>query len=115
MQVDGVGQAAVKLLTSPIAGRTGVGWMCQVRPFHRSARVSNWCPELSVSSPAAVQDEADVHDTVFKRLPADPVLGVGWMVHFVPFHCSAAPRSATAVQATVDVQDIAVRPPPCDG
>jgi hypothetical protein len=116
MQVDGAGQAAEKLLTSPSPGRTGVGWMCQLRPFHRSARVpKNAFPELSVSSPAAVQDEADVHATVLKRLPGDPVLGVGWMVHFVPFHRSAAPRSATAVQATVDVQDTAARPPPDDG
>jgi hypothetical protein len=116
MQVDGVGQAAVKLLTSPSAGRTGVGWMCQLRPFHRSARVpKNAFPELSVSSPAAVQDEADVHATVLNMLPGDPVLGVGWMVHFVPFHRIAAPRSAAAVQATVDVQDTAARPPPCDG
>jgi len=62
-----------------------------------------------------VQDEADVHATVLKRLPGDPVLGVGWMVHFVPFHRIAAPRAATAVQATVDVQDTAARPPPFDG
>jgi hypothetical protein len=116
MQVDWAGQAAVKLLTSPSPGRTGVGWMCQFRPFHRSARVPTTAfPKLSVRAPTAVQDEADVHATVLKRLPGDPVLGVGWMVHFVPFHRSAAPRSATAVQATVDVQDTAARPPPCDG
>src|SRR5215467_13607108 len=116
MQVDGAGQAAVKLLTSPSPGRTGVGWICQLRPFHRSARVpKNAFPKLSVSSPAAVQDEADVHATVLKRLPGDPVLGVGWMVHFVPFHRIAAPRSATAVQATVDVQVTPPRPPPCGG
>jgi hypothetical protein len=90
--------------------------MCQLRPFHRSARVPTTAfPKLSVRAPTAVQDEADVHATVLKRLPGDPVLGVGWMVHFIPFHRSAAPRSATAVQATVDVQDTAARPPPGDG
>src|SRR5690348_14063076 len=103
MQVDWAGQAAVKLLTSPIAGRTGVGWMCQFRPFHRSARVpKNAFPELSVSSPAAVQDEADVYATPPKPLPGAG-LGVRWMAQLLPFHRSA--RVATGFPAIEEKAD----------
>ena len=125
MQVDLAGQAAEKLLRSPSPGRSGVGWMRHRTPFHRSARVPTTAfPKLSVRAPTAVQDEADVHATVLKKLPGDPVLGVGWMVHFVPFHRSAKVagpeldvpfRFPAAVQATTDVQDTEPRKPPGDG
>jgi hypothetical protein len=43
-------------------------------------------------------------------------VGVGWIVHEVPFHCSASPETRvlfdvnpTAVQAVVDVHDTAER------
>ena len=42
-------------------------------------------------------------------------MGVGWIVHEVPFHCSASPETRvfdvnpTAVQAVVDVHDTAER------
>src|SRR6516165_2527002 len=98
--------------------------MAQLRPFHRSARVSTTAfPKLSVRAPAAVHAEADVHATLLNMLPGDPVLGVGWITHLVPFHRSARVagpvlevpfRPPAAVQTTMDVQDTPARKPPGD-
>ena len=67
----------------------GVGWMTQRVPFHRSARVPAGFPALSIWLPTAVQDEADVHATLLRKLPGGPEgLGVGWMAQRVPFHLS---------------------------
>jgi len=103
---------------SNVAAGVGVGWMCQLVPFHRSAKVRG--PE----APTAVQAVA-LHATPLKKLswPAEST-GVGWMVHFVPFHRSARVAGAevevpfrfpAAVQAFMDVQDTAARTPPGDG
>jgi len=51
----GAGQAAEKLLRSPIAGRTGVGWMVHFVPFHRSAAPvdsGRWSCGLVAAPPA---------------------------------------------------------------
>src|SRR6516225_10245891 len=87
--------------------------MAQLRPFHRSARVSTTAfPKLSVRAPAAVQAEADVHATLLNRLPGDHGLGVGWMAQLLPFHRSASVAPAgppgpppTATQNDADVHD----------
>jgi hypothetical protein len=64
--------------------------MCQLLPFHRSARVPTGFPALSVRAPTAVQDEAEVHATPMSKRPGDPEgLEVAWMVQRVPFHRSA--------------------------
>src|SRR5262249_8259171 len=47
----------------------GVGWMLQVVPFHRSARVPVGLPKLSVRAPTAVQATADVQDTAARKPP----------------------------------------------
>jgi hypothetical protein len=54
-----------------------------------------------------MQAEDDAHDTD-NRLGDCPGLGVDWMLHAVPFHCSASvPRfeDPTAMHAVEDVQD----------
>ena len=83
MQAEGDVQdtASRKLCTAP--GGLGVGWMVQVVPFHRSARVL----PLAVP-PTAVQAEVVVHDALFSAPPPAGV-GVGWIRQVVPFHRSA--------------------------
>jgi hypothetical protein len=66
----------------------GVGWMVQFVPFHCSARVRK-VPELLMEYPAAVQAEEAVQATPSRKFGPPPRLGVSWMVHRVPFHCSA--------------------------
>lgn len=58
-------------------------------PFHRSARV--WeTPAWLMLFPTAVHADGAVHETPKRELIAAPLgLGVGWMRHEVPFHCSA--------------------------
>src|SRR5260370_862726 len=105
------------------AESTGVGWMVQLLPFHRSAKVV--VPEFDVAFrfPAAVQAAGVVQDTAARKPPGGG-LGVGWMVQLVPFHRSArvpvglpklSVRPPTAVQATANVQDTAARKPPPAG
>src|SRR5215468_4252879 len=91
----------------------GVGWMVQVVPFHRSARVPVGLPKLSVRAPTAVQATADVQDTAARK-PPPAGLGVCWMGHFAPSHrstsvwkvpellmdCPAAVQAEEAGQAT---------------
>src|SRR5215472_11783381 len=96
--------AGRKLATAP-AG-TGVGWMVQVEPFHRSART-----RLLAVAPTAVQAEREAHDTL-SRAPPPAGLGVGWMRQVWPFHRSASVAKVrdllvvtpTAVQAEGAVQ-----------
>src|SRR5215472_8485855 len=88
--------------------RPGVGWMCQVVPFHRSARVKG--PEPVRLSPNAVQAEVVGQATLARKMFWPPGgLGVGWTRHLVPFHRSArvvtGPALPTAVQADAEVQD----------
>src|SRR5215472_15785281 len=163
---------------TPPGGGLGVGWMLQSVPFHRSARVLIGLPALSVWAPTAVQNEGEVQDAPAKKLPAAPEgvgtgwichrvpshrsatspvgkpelskdvptamqnmlavqetpnravpgapagLGVGWMLHLVPFHNSPrvavglpklSVRAPAAVQASADVHDTAARKPPPAG
>ena len=68
----------------------GVGCTAQEVPFHRSASVSP-LPELSRKVPAAVQAEADEHDTAFKNGPCAPGgSGIDWRLQVVPSHRSAS-------------------------
>jgi hypothetical protein len=66
----------------------GVGWMVQFVPFHRSSRVRK-VPELSMEYPAAAQAEEAGQATPSRKFGPPARLGVGWMVQFVPFRCSA--------------------------
>jgi hypothetical protein len=90
----------------------GVAWMRHLLPFHRSARILPF-PEF----PTAVQADADVHDTPFRKPPAG--FGVGWMLHPVPFHRSARvlPFAVppTAAHAAREVHDTPFRVPPPAG
>jgi hypothetical protein len=89
----------------------GVGWMLQLVPFHRSARVP------AAEPPTAVHADAEVQDTPF-RAPPPAGVGVGWMLHLEPFHRSATARctpavvmlAPTAVHADADVQATPSRP-----
>jgi hypothetical protein len=96
----------------------GVGWIAQLAPFHRSARV----PALEF--PTAVHADADVQDTLSSSPPPCGGLGVAWMVQLAPFHRSARVvalgvkglEAPTAVHAHADVQDTPLnKPPPCGG
>src|SRR5215471_17868607 len=64
----------------------GVAWTCQVRPFHRSARVL-----VRVWFPTAVHAEAEVQATPLRKAsgPAGAGLKVGTIRQVRPFHCSA--------------------------
>src|SRR5215470_6661520 len=98
----------------PSAG-LGVGWMVQVWPFHRCARVSE-VPRRLLVFPTAMQAERDTQDAAFRLLAAAPVgLGVCWMLHVLPFHRSASvagdwllppfgPENPTARQPVAEVQ-----------
>src|SRR5215469_3238113 len=73
----------------PSAG-LGVGWMVQVWPFHRCARVSEMSRLLLVF-PTAMQAERDVQDAAFRLLAAAPGgLAVCWTCHVLPSHRSAS-------------------------
>src|SRR6266700_78219 len=105
-----------KLCTAP-AG-FGVGWMVHAVPSQRSARVST-SPELSLYAPAAMQTDADGHDTA-PRPPPSGGVGEGMIVHAVPSHRSArvdgkptlSELVPTAMQAEGPVQAPPLRPPP---
>jgi hypothetical protein len=93
----------------------GVDCTVHVVPSHCSASVTPAkAPELSVV-PTAVQAEDEVHDTEVRNGDG-PGLGVDWMLHAVPSHCSASvPRleSPTAVHAVEDAHDTPDKPLPC--
>src|SRR5260370_10333689 len=87
--------------------RLGVGWMRQVLPLHRSARVSG--PEPVRLSPNAVQTEDAGQATLVRKMFWPPGgFGVAWTRHRAPFHRSArvvtGPELPTAVQAAGEVQ-----------
>src|SRR5215475_827427 len=72
-------------------GRLGVGWMRQVWPSHRSARVPpGVLPGGSMLPPTAVHADGEVHDTAVSHHPPPGGLGVGWMRQVLPFHRSAS-------------------------
>jgi maltooligosyltrehalose synthase len=86
----------------------GVGWIVHFVPFHLSASGDS-NPEGRKEIPSAVHEVGDVQDTPFRELDVAPTgLGVGWIVHFVPFHLSARRALSefpTAVQAVWEVHD----------
>jgi hypothetical protein len=103
--------------------RLGVDWMAHLVPFQCSARVTGVL-RLLIELPTVVQAAADVHDTALRRVNWKAYggiagLGVGWICHLVPFHCSARVPTGvpmlvgapTAVQAEDDVHATASRKP----
>src|SRR5215469_17155486 len=92
-----------------------MGWTDHRAPFHRSAKVLAWGVK-ALETPTAVQDAADVHETLL-RAPCGRA-GVGRMLHRVPFHRWARypPMSLglevppTAMHDLDDVQDTPNRP-----
>jgi hypothetical protein len=104
--------------TSVSKADTPVGFavvsIVQAVPFHLSARVV--AVPLAELLPTAVQAVAAVHETRRRRLVWAPAgLGVGTMVHAVPFQVSASvawleplPLPPTAKH---DVDDVHARPP----
>jgi hypothetical protein len=67
----------------------GVGWITQLVPFHRSARLTP-VPELLISNPTASQAEDEAQSTPNRTLACAPAgLGVGCVTHRAPFHRSA--------------------------
>lgn len=90
----------------------GVGWICHVLPFHRSARTPVCDP------PTAVHREGEAHATP-ERPPPPCGLAVRWMCQAWPFHRSARVPSFENPTATHDVGDVQVtpcrEPPPWEG
>src|SRR5262249_26538144 len=69
MQADREWQATLFRSLTPRPGRLGVGWMCQVWPSHRSARVPVGLPGGVRRPPTAVHADAEVHDTESRNHP----------------------------------------------
>src|SRR6266540_4126451 len=117
VQAEGDVQATLARKPPPCLG-LGVGWMLHRLPFHRSARVLALGVK-ALEAPTAMQDEADMHATPDRTPPPCLGLGVGWMLHRLPFHRSArvpAFEFPTAVHAEDDVHVTPLRkPPPCLG
>jgi hypothetical protein len=91
----------------------GVGWICQVVPFQRSASVP---PPLALLSPppTAVQTPSRVHDTADRLLSPQPDgIGTDWICHAIPSRCSAngmtvpalSVKEPTAVHPVKNVHD----------
>src|SRR5215470_19596741 len=90
MQDDRDVQATPFRSLTPSPGGLGVGWMCQVWPFHRSARVPDGLPGGVRRPPTAVHADGEVHDTAPRTHSPPGGFGVGWMRQPRPFHCSAS-------------------------
>jgi hypothetical protein len=113
MQADADAQATVFRKVNCAPAGLGVGWMLQLVPFHRSARV----PVLE--DPAAVHADADVQATPFSPPPPWGGLGVAWIDHRLPFHRSARVlalgvkglEAPAAMHVVVDVQATPLRKP----
>ena len=72
--------------------------------------------------PTAVHALGEVHETAFRKAPALPEVGVGWMFQAVPSHRSVivptelpelSECAPTAVQANCDVHETPVKKSPC--
>jgi hypothetical protein len=85
MQAVRAGQATAGGEMSWAAGSSGVGWMRQRVPFHRSASMIP--PEGVNVNPTAVQAAGAGQASPVSWPPGEA--GVGWMRHLVPFHRSA--------------------------
>ena len=84
-----IGHATAGMDMSWAAGSSGVGWIRQLVPFHRSARIIP--PELVNVNPTAVQAAGAGQATPPRKVCTAPGgLGVGRMAHFFPFHRSAS-------------------------
>src|SRR5215470_14068002 len=111
---------------TPRPGGLAVGWMLQVWPFHRSARVASPGPVVSARRPpTAVHADGEVHDTESRNHPPPGGSGVGRMRQVWPFHCSASvlvagpengfPCPPTARQDHRDRHETPIRLPPSAG
>src|SRR6516225_8440570 len=83
-------QATLFRILTSLPGGLGVGWMVQVWPSHRSARVPVGVPGGARRPPTAVHADGEVHDTAVRNQSPPGGFGVGWMRQLVPFHCSAS-------------------------
>jgi hypothetical protein len=113
------GQETVAKKLNDASARLGVCWIAHWAPFHRSASVTK-VPELFPYPPTALQLAADVQATPLRKLNSAPEgFGVGWMLHLVPFQCSAKVpefEPPTAVHDDAEVHDTPLSPaPPCGG
>src|SRR5215472_1794107 len=78
------------LVRLPPSAGLGVGWIVQVWPSHRCARVSE-VPWLLLVFPTAMQAERDMQDAAFRLLAAAPSgLGVCSTRQAEPSHRSAS-------------------------
>jgi hypothetical protein len=97
----------------------GVGWIAQLVPFHRSARLTP-VPELLISNPTVSQAEGEAQSTPNRALACAPVgLGVGCVTHLDPFHRSArVPELDPPVETQTEDEGQATAkraPPPARG
>src|SRR5215468_1683731 len=125
MQDDREVQATPFRSLIPCPGGLGVGWMLQVWPFHRSARVPVGLPGGTRRPPTAVHADGEVHDTAPRNHPPPGGLGVGWMLQPRPFHRSASVPGGislnglacppTARQDDRDGHETPIRLPPSAG
>src|SRR6516225_3812436 len=97
MQDDRDVQATPARSLTAFPGRLGVAWIRHLRPSHRSARVPCGLPGGSMRPPTAVHADDEVHDTAVSHHPPPGGFGVGWMLHLVPFHCSASVPRGTSL------------------
>src|SRR5690348_13177073 len=97
----------------------GVRWMCQLLPFHRSARV-RCAPDLTANCPTAVHADPDGQDTPLRALAAAPRgFGVDWTAQTPPLRRSASVTPSpdaltcrpTAMHTEVVGQDTALSAP----
>jgi hypothetical protein len=119
MQAVRAGQATAGGEMSCAAGSSGVGWMRQVVPFHRTARMIP--PEGVNVNPTAVQAAGAGQASPVSWPPGEA--GMGWMRHLAPFHRSArvptgfpalSVRPPTAVHDEADVHATPARKLPGD-
>ena len=90
VQAEGAGQATLARRMFWPPGGLGVGWMRQVWPSQRSAKVPVGLPGSARRPPTAVHADGEVHETAFRNHPPPGGFGVGTMRHVRPFHCSAS-------------------------
>ena len=94
VQVLVAGHATADSLLEGDRAGLGVRWMCQLLPFHPSARAV-CAPDLLAVTPTASQADGDEQATPFKALHAAPGgLGTGWMRHLLPSHRSVSATPA---------------------
>src|SRR5215467_11505296 len=125
MQDDRDVQATLFRSLTPRPGGLGVGWMLQVWPSHRSARVPVGLPGGVRRPPTAVHADGELHDTESRNHPPPGGSGVGRMRQVWPFHCSASvlvagpengfPCPPTARQDHRDRHETPIRLPPSAG